>query len=245
LDSVARRARHSSCASIVADAVAYGHALSLCYVLVEGAIPLALETRELALAGRLVALLLDQAARHGFAIWRAWGACAQEVLLIGAGDAIKGAERLRAAIDALRVTGFAAHLTTFLCILAKGLRQAGELADALAAIDEALALCARNGEGWCLAELLRVRGELAASRGDAAAAEADFRRALDEARRQGALTWELRAAASLARIWHGQRRTAEARELLAAAYDRFTEGFETAELTATKRLLDELGQPAA
>jgi len=34
------------------------------------------------------------------------------------------------------------------------------------------------------------------------------------ARRQGALSWELRAAMSLARLWRGQERVSQARELL-------------------------------
>jgi predicted ATPase len=74
----------------------------------------------------------------------------------------------------------------------------------------------------------------------AAAAEDHFRQALGWARRQGALSWELRAATSLARMWRNQDRSEEARELLAAVYDRFTEGFETADLTAAKALLDNL-----
>jgi predicted ATPase len=60
------------------------------------------------------------------------------------------------------------------------------------------------------------------------------------ARRQGALSWELRAATSLARMWRKQDRSQEARELLAPVYDRFIEGFETADLKAAKALLDNL-----
>jgi len=70
-----------------------------------------------------------------------------------------------------------------------------------------------------------------------AAAEACFQQALDVARRQGALSWELRAAMSLARFWRGQQRVNEARKLLAPVYRRFTEGFETADLVAAKALL--------
>jgi len=58
------------------------------------------------------------------------------------------------------------------------------------------------------------------------------------ARRQGALSWELRAATSLARFWRGQQRVTQARKLLGPVYRRFTEGFETADLTAAKALLD-------
>jgi len=71
--------------------------------------------------------------------------------------------------------------------------------------------------------------------------EALFREALGEARRQGALSWELRAATSLARLLRNQRRPADAIACLRPVYDRFTEGFDTADLIAAKRLLDELG----
>ncbi|MDB5403808.1 MAG: hypothetical protein JWQ55_5826, partial [Rhodopila sp.] len=71
-------------------------------------------------------------------------------------------------------------------------------------------------------------------------AEDYFRRALDRARRQGALSWELRAATSLARLWRDQARSKEEHALLAQVYARFTEGFSTADLKEAKTLLEEL-----
>jgi hypothetical protein len=58
---------------------------------------------------------------------------------------------------------------------------------------------------------------------------------------QGAKMWELRAAASLARLRRDQGRRAEARDLLAPVYGWFTEGFATPDLKEAKALLDELG----
>jgi predicted ATPase len=55
------------------------------------------------------------------------------------------------------------------------------------------------------------------------------------------LSWELRAATSLARLLRDRDRIDEARDLLAPIYDRFTEGFGTADLIAAKQLLGELG----
>jgi predicted ATPase len=60
------------------------------------------------------------------------------------------------------------------------------------------------------------------------------------AREQEAKLWELRAAASLARLWRDQGRRGEARALLAPVYGWFTEGFATPDLKAAKALLDEL-----
>jgi len=77
----------------------------------------------------------------------------------------------------------------------------------------------------------------------AATAEDHFRQAPDWARRQGALSWALRAAMSLARLLRDQGRPAEATACLQPIYDRFTEGFGTTDLVAAKQLLDELGTP--
>jgi len=54
------------------------------------------------------------------------------------------------------------------------------------------------------------------------------------------LSWELRAATSLARLWRDQHRVAEARELLAPMYGRFTEGFATTDPQRAKRLLERM-----
>ena len=54
------------------------------------------------------------------------------------------------------------------------------------------------------------------------------------------MSWELRAAASLARLWRDQRRAGEARELLVSVCGRFTEGFDTADLREAESLLEEL-----
>jgi hypothetical protein len=61
---------------------------------------------------------------------------------------------------------------------------------------------------------------------------------------QKAKLLELRAARDLARLWREQRRRAEAeaRDLLAPVYGRFTEGFDTADLKEAKAQLDELGR---
>jgi predicted ATPase len=41
-------------------------------------------------------------------------------------------------------------------------------------------------------------------------------------------------------LWREHARNDEARELLASVYDRFSEGFATADLKAAKALLDDL-----
>ena len=87
--------------------------------------------------------------------------------------------------------------------MAEAVGRAGQIADGLAMIDEAIVRSERGEERWATAELLRIKGELLllqGAPGAAAAAEDHFRQALDWARRQGALSWELRTATSLARL---------------------------------------------
>ena len=60
------------------------------------------------------------------------------------------------------------------------------------------------------------------------------------AREQGALFWELRIALSVARLRVSQGRRHEARALLASVYDRFTEGFASADMQAARTLLEGL-----
>ena len=97
------------------------------------------------------------------------------------------------------------------------------------------------------ADLYRLQGELAfQSQADsqraavAEDAETCFQKALDIARGQHAKALELRAAMSLARLWQRQGKRTEAHDLLAPVYERFTEGFDTADLKDAKALLEHL-----
>jgi predicted ATPase len=67
-------------------------------------------------------------------------------------------------------------------------------------------------------------------------------KAISTARSQQARTWELGATLSLARLRANSGRRDEARAMVAAIYDWFTEGFDTADLKEAKALLDELSR---
>jgi len=116
------------------------------------------------------------------------------------------------------------------------------MVDGLAAIEEALARCERTEERWCIAELCRIKGELVLldKRRGTVKAEGHFQDGLRWAREQGSLSWELRCATSLARLWQAQGQSKKARALLAPVYDRFKEGFATADLQTAKAQLDML-----
>ncbi len=226
----ATRAAHST----VEDAHAANHTISLCWALAHAACPIALLVDDLAAAEHYVEMLLDHSARHALALLRAWGRSYQGVLVIKRGDVITGLRLLRVGFSELGEAR-AAVFRLIELLMAEALGHAGQNAEGLAAIEEAISHSERTEERWAMAELMRVKGELLAK-----AAEDYFRQALDCARRQGALSWELRAATSLARLLRNQGRPADAIACLEPVYDRFTEGFRTADLTAAKQLLHEL-----
>jgi predicted ATPase len=86
---------------------------------------------------------------------------------------------------------------------------------ALAFVAEAEQFAEATHIKWLQAETLRLRGDLLLIVGDSAGAEASFLNAITLAQRQGARLFQVRASASLARLWRDQGRHKEAGELLA------------------------------
>jgi predicted ATPase len=178
------------------------------------------------------------AQEQGFSVWiaspsifRGWARSRQ-------GSAREGAHEVNAAIEAIVKAGMEMRRPYYLALAAECLTEAGQFAEATSTLEEALAIVAATGERWSEAELLRLRGEIE-TRDDVAAAEASFQAALELARRQEAKAWELRAAISLARLWHRQGRHDEARDILRPVHDWFTEGFDTPDLIEAGALLGE------
>jgi tetratricopeptide (TPR) repeat protein len=232
--------------STVETAQAANHAWSLGYALALGACPIAMLVGDLAAAEHYVGMLVDHSATHSLPRWRAFGRSHQGALAIKRGDLSTGLQLVRAALDELNDAEAAVPFTAFpftALLVTEAFGQAGQVAEALAAVDQAIDGSMDTEEHWRMAELLRVKAELLLLQspvGAAAPAEDHFRQALGWARRQGALTWELRAATSLARLLRDQGRSTDGEALLRPVYDRFTEGFGTADLKTAKALLNAL-----
>jgi predicted ATPase/DNA-binding winged helix-turn-helix (wHTH) protein len=226
--------------SSLADARAANHAISVGLALALGMCPIALFRGDLAAAELYVEMLLDHSTTHALARWHAWGLSHQGVLATRRGEFSTGLQLLRAA---LAEPGEAEVPQFFTFLMAEALGRAGQITEGLAAISGAIERSERTNERWAIAEMLRIKAELLLLQGApnaAVAAEHYFRQALGWACRQGALSWELRAATSLARLLSDQGRSADTTALLQPVYDRFTEGFATPDLKAAKALLDGL-----
>jgi len=94
------------------------------------------------------------------------------------------------------------------------------------------------------AQLVRGGCEMMASDA-AAAAEEKLRRSLDLAQSQGALSWELRTALSIARLKIAQGRHYDAEQALASVYNKFAQGFVTADLRSASAMLQFLSSRSA
>ena len=238
LDQAADQAQRS-----LQEAGTSSHELSLLYPIAWAVYPIAVMTGDFGTAARVVPTLIDLAVSYNATFWKILGHCLQGKLLIKQGQFREGSAQLRTALEACDKSGWTICYPEFLGVLAEGLAGLGEIAEALAILDQALQKASEGGECWYIAELLRLKGELLLQQsGDhsAPAAEACFHEARDMAQKQGALFWKLRIALSLAHLRMRQNRKADARRVLAPVYDRFTEGFETADLSAARAMLDSL-----
>jgi len=229
----------SRCEAAIAEARRLAHLPSLAVSLVNGARVLSLvgDTSALAqLADELYAVTAEQ----GFPVWRAQGIIFRGWVMVKNDDLGQGISLLRSGSAAYRSTGAELWMPHYIAFLAEAYGIAGQVEEAIIQLNAAFQIAKQTEERWLAAELNRHKGQLLLRKGNAEAAEELYRNALHIAREQEAKLWELRAAASLARLRRDQGRRTEARDLLAPIYGWFTEGFDTPDLKEAKALLAQL-----
>ncbi|HKD29360.1 MAG TPA: winged helix-turn-helix domain-containing protein [Xanthobacteraceae bacterium] len=225
----------------ISEARTIDHPLSLCNALLMGGAMVCFRVGDLAATEEYVTTLITQADELSADVYRRYGVVMRGMVWVKRGSADSGLQQLRVGLDMLQKLHSWVFCTLFGADLAEAFAAAGAADEGRTVIDQAL-LEAEGGACWHMAELLRVKGELELMRSgeDAAAVEHTFLRSIDWARRQGALSWELRTATSLARLMQRQGRSDEAFGALAPVYSRFEEGFDTADLKSARALLHEL-----
>ena len=175
-------------------------------------------------------------------LWKASGILWRGCLLTMTGKASDAIPAIITGLAKLQSTGSTMWRPLILTYLARAHAELGQCDDAWRFIREAMTMVKTTRERWCESEVDRVAGEilLKSPQPDLAKAEGYLDRALTVARTQQARSLELRAAMSMARYWRDRSKPQRARELLAPAYDWFTEGFETLDLKEAKALLTSL-----
>ena len=223
----------------IAEARSLAHSPTIASALMIGAIRLSI-TGDNGDLDDLVEELLAVATEQAFPQWRAFGTIYRGWVKAKNGDVVEGISLLRSGLAAYRDNGNELLTPHHTALLARACDVAGQIEEALSALDHALQIVGRTGERLLEAELNRHKGQLLLRQGHSEAAEELYREALSIAAEQEAKLFELRAAASLARLHRDQGRHAAARDLLAPVYGWFTEGFDTPDLKEAKALLDDL-----
>lgn len=200
-------------------ALQINHGTSICYTLALSGCLIAHYNGNTRTARELLRLLLEQAQKHSVLLFYNW---AQHYAKVIDGDDAQSPRSGVGLIKEIMVTLDTAFVD-----------------------DDLLQRADTGAAGWSTAEILRARAD-ALLAADCPVKNCDAEhvllRALNVARHQGALAWELRSATSLARLWQRQGRYRQAHELLAPIYQRFTEGHATPDLMAVRGLLGELHQ---
>ncbi len=207
-------------------------------------------------AEALITLSNEQglATLRGATIPRGWALAEQ-------GQVEEGITQIRQGLATEQARGVGLFRSYYLALLAEAYGKAWQAEEGLATLAEALTVVDTSGERFYEPELYRLKGELTlqkfqvsgskfqvekglASSVQSPESEAEecFLKAIEIAQKQQAKSLELRAATSLARLWHQQGKKDEARQMLAEIYNWFTEGFDTKDLQEAKALLDELEQ---
>jgi predicted ATPase/DNA-binding winged helix-turn-helix (wHTH) protein len=234
VDEAADMARYS-----VSEAEALEHPVTVCISLIY-AVSVLLWRGDWPDAEALIERLIADTAKYSLGPYHAVGLAMRGELAVRRGDAEAAIPVLSGPLQTMRSGRHDVLTSAFTRALAEAMAMTGRLDEALTTIKGAISDADRRGGSYDVPEMLRLEGSFLVS-GDSsnvAAAEDCFRRSLELARRQGALSWELRTVTAMARLWASQGRREAAREVLASVLARFGQGMETIDLRAAGILLD-------
>src|SRR5215831_5541921 len=179
--------------------------------------------------------------QHGFRQWLGLSRAIRGICAAMLDASSSRFDEVKAALDEYQRAGYQLGITAQFVLVCAALLFRNEAEAALELIDHGFSIVSRNSERCFEAELYRLKARALLMRG---ASDAEAESLLDQALRiagsQQARLLELRAATELARLWINQGKRAEARDVLAAVYGRFSEGFDTRDLKEADALLVQL-----
>ena len=226
----------------VAEAISNDHVLSLCSALANWVCVQMLERGDLAEAEHHLNMAVDHASRYRLDVWLLWARCFEGALLTKKGDLQEGLRVLRASFAELSSADHHPRFTKLRALYADALHRAGNDAEALTVVDEAIGAVQSHGHLWMVSELLRIKAcILSRQPGVQTQEDADslLKKALGVACQQGSLSSQLKIAISLVRLRHTVGHAEGALSVLQEIYGQFHEGFETTDLKEAKALLEE------
>jgi predicted ATPase/DNA-binding winged helix-turn-helix (wHTH) protein len=221
------------------EAARQGHPVPICVAHLYAS-TFFLWTGDLPRAGDIIEQLIIHARRYSLAPYHALGIALKGELAVTRDEPEAGLGLLRSALESLRAQQYNVHLSRFIGASAAALCKIGEFEEALFTINGVIARATNSGLHLDLSELLRIKSQILAARQDRESAMNCLTEALVVARTQSALAWELRSSMVLARLLCEGGQRDQARHTLGLVYDRFTEGFETADLKLARAFLEDL-----
>ncbi|MDM0015313.1 winged helix-turn-helix domain-containing protein [Variovorax sp. J22P168] len=193
--------------------------------------------------GRCVARLDEHVAKHGLVTRRPIASFYRAALACRQGDRSPGTvDALQGAIEEFRNINCLARMPYYLSVLADALVQGGRFGEAETTIRTALDIAYGQNEAWCLPELLRIQASVRLAQSQADEAEVLLGKSMAIAHEITALSWRLRAANALAKLWCARSRGSDAHTMLLPIFNRFTEGFATRDLVIAADILAGLSQ---
>ena len=173
---------HTSTA--IAEARRLAHPPSLAASLTLGAIVLSFGGDD-AILGDWAEQLLAVASEQGFPHLAEQGTIYHGGVLVKSGDVAEGLSLVRRGSEAFSATGARMLVPYHMALLAMASEIAGQIDEAMEALNDALQMVERTGERRLVAELCRRKGQLLVRQGQAGAAEELYRKSLSVAEEQG------------------------------------------------------------
>jgi predicted ATPase len=185
--------------------------------------------------------VLEISREHEFQVWQAVATCLNGAALAGMDQIEEGLTQVRQGItlyQGLKTPPVFWPQLLFMHASICGF--GGKPEQGLALLEKAREIASHwSGGDFMATELMCLRGNLllALDREHAGEAEFLFQQSMEIAQKFRAIMFELRAATSLSRLWQAQGKAEQGRRMLGSVYEKFTEGFTTADLMEARDLL--------
>jgi predicted ATPase len=190
---------------------------------------------------RMAEQCIRHSTQHEFPFWLAGGRVMAGWAQLAAGNDVEAAlAEARDGLASWRATGAVVFSPYYLACLTDCYRRLGRSAQGFDALSEMIGSVQETGERWWEPELHRLKGELLLDRGSVSeqpSAERCFRHAFELAQSQNSRSLALRTAMSVAKLYKQRGQGADAHRLMAEAYGKFDQGFETADLREAMALM--------
>jgi class 3 adenylate cyclase/tetratricopeptide (TPR) repeat protein len=214
-----------------------GHAISVVFILRRGCIT-AMLRRDVDAVRRMSARLLEVSTDYETFLGGPEGRFFQSWAVMHESTDPALETQLQHSLDQLDDTKTWALLSYLMAAAAELKGERGDRDGARALLARAAELARLAGERWCQPEITRLQARFNAA--DANESAAMLHEALAVARVQEAKLWELRAATDLAHLLSGRGERDAARDLLGPVCGWFTEGRDSADVVAARKLLEAL-----